>query len=417
MAVSRERSDAPFDVDAIRRDFPILERRFGDRPLVYLDSAASTQKPRAVLDAERAFNERHYANAHRGIYRLAEEATEAYEGARHAVARFVGARDPRGVVFTRGTTEAINLVAHAWGRTFLRPGDEVLLTEMEHHANIVPWQMAARATGATLRYIPITEEGLLDLDALPALLGPRTKLVAVTGMSNVLGTIPPLPRIVEAARSVGALVLVDGAQVVPHLRIDFDALGVDFLVFSGHKMLGPTASGGLVARVEHLEAMDPFMTGGEMISEVFTDHATWNEVPYKFEAGTMNISQEVALGAAITYLEGLGMDAVREHEEAITAYALERMSASGARILGPTDVSIRGGVVAFLHPEVHPHDLATILDEDGIAVRAGHHCAQLIMRRYGVTATARASFYVYTTFAEIDALAESFERAGSVLGL
>lgn len=416
MAVARVPGTAALDVERVRRDFPILSRQMGDHPLVYLDSTATTQKPTAVLDAERDFYERHYANAHRGIYRLAEEATEAYERARSRVARFVGAPDPAGVVFTRGTTEAINLVAYAWGRKFLREGDEILLTEMEHHANIVPWQMCARDTGATLRYIPITDEGLLDLSDLGGLCNGRTRIVCVTGMSNVLGTIPPLQTIIAAARAVGALVLVDGAQLVPHMSIDVDALDVDFLAFSGHKMLGPTASGGLVAKVEHLEAMDPFLTGGEMINEVFHDRATWNEVPFKFEAGTMNIAQEVALGAAIDYLDGLGMDAVRAHEEAITAYALERLGEAGATILGPMDPALRGGVVSFLYREVHPHDLATILDEEGIAVRAGHHCAQLVMRHYGVAATARASFYVYTTFGEIDALVDALGRAESVMG-
>ena len=417
MSVARRPTGAPsLPVEEIRRDFPILDRAPGDPPLVYLDSAATAQKPRAVLDAERDFYERHYANAHRGIYRLAEEATVAYEGARAAIARFIGAPDPATVVSTRGTTEAINLVAHAWGRKFLREGDEVLLTHLEHHANIVPWQLCARDTGALLRYVPITDGGLLDLDALPRLIGPRTKLVGITGMSNALGTIPPVATLVAAARSVGALVLLDGAQSVPHLGTDVASLDVDFLAFSGHKMLGPTASGGLYAKREHLEAMDPFLGGGEMIREVYEDHSTWNEVPQKFEAGTMNLAQQVGLGAAVGYLEGLGMEAVRAHEAELTAHALDVLARAGARVLGPGDVAVHGGAISFLLGAVHPHDLATILDEDGIAIRAGHHCAQLVMRHYGVSATARVSFSVYTTPAEIDALGGALERAKAIFG-
>ncbi|MFM7719305.1 MAG: SufS family cysteine desulfurase [Actinomycetota bacterium] len=417
MSVARRPSGAPaLDVEAVRRDFPILDRRDDVAPVVYLDSAATSQKPRVVLDAEREFYERHCANAHRGLYRLAEEATVAYEGARAAIARFVGASDPATIVSTRGTTEAINLVAHAWGRRFLKEGDEILLTHLEHHANIVPWQLCARDTGAVLRYVPITDDGLLDLDALPRLIGPRTKLLGVTGMSNALGTIPPVATLVAAARSVGALVLLDGAQSVPHLGTDVGALDVDFLAFSGHKMLGPTASGGLYAKREHLEAMDPFLGGGEMIREVYEDHSTWNEVPQKFEAGTMNLAQQVGLGAAIGYLEGLGMEAVRAHEQALTAYALGVLDRAGARVLGPTDVGVHGGAISFLLGDVHPHDLATILDEEHIAIRAGHHCAQLVMRHYGVSATARVSFSVYSTEEEVDALGEALGRAKAIFG-
>jgi len=416
MSVTQERS-AGLDVARVRADFPILERSIGGKPLVYLDSTNTSQHPRQVIDAEREFYERHNANAHRAIYFLGEEATDLYEGARAKTARFLGSDDSGTIVFTRGTTESINLVAHGWGRRFLKEGDQILLTEMEHHSDIVPWQFAARDTGATLRYIGLTDDGLLDLSNLEDLLTERTRILCVTGMSNSLGTLTPLPELIDAAHAIGALVLVDGAQLVPHRGVDVSALGCDFLAFSGHKMLGPTASGGLYARRELLEAMDPFLGGGEMISEVFHDHSTFNDVPWKFEAGTMNVAQEVAFGAAIDYLEGLGMDNVRAHEEEITAYALERLAEAGARIFGPTDVAVRGGVVSFWYRDVHPHDLATILNEEGVAVRAGHHCNQLVMRRYGVPATARASFYVYNTTDEVDVLVESLAKAERVFGL
>jgi cysteine desulfurase/selenocysteine lyase len=416
MSVTKTRSSDRLDVARIRADFPILERTVDGRPLVYLDSAATSQKPRQVIDAESDFYANHNANAHRGLYLLAEEATERYEAARAKLASFVGAPQPETVVFTRGTTESTNLVAYAWARRFVKEGDEILLTDMEHHSNIVPWQLAVRDTGATLRYLPITDDGLLDLSELGSALTERTKLLAVTGMSNSLGTLPPLKELVDAAHAVGALVLVDGAQLVPHVPVDVTALDCDFLTISGHKMLGPTASGGLYGKLEHLEAMDAFIGGGHMIDEVFHDRSTWNTVPYKFEAGTMNIAQEVGLGAAIDYLEGLGMDAVREHEEEITAYAIDRMLDAGATIYGPKDVSVRGGAVSFWYRGVHPHDLATILNEEGVAIRAGHHCNQLVMRRFGVPATARASFYVYNTRDEVDALVEALAKAGSVFG-
>lgn len=415
MSVTRERSGA-LDVARIRADFPVLERTVGDKPLVYLDSAATSQKPRQVIQAEADFYAHHNANVHRGIYLLSEEATELYEGARATMAAFLGAPDPSCVVFTRGTTESINLVAHAWGRRFLREGDEVLLTEMEHHSNIVPWQLAARDTGAVLRYLPLTDDGRLDLSDLEGLLTERTKLLAVTGMSNALGTLNPLEELVRAAHAVGALVLVDGAQLVPHRRVHVGELDCDFLAFSGHKMLGPTASGGLYARRELLEAMDPFLGGGEMILEVFPDRATYKDPPHRFEAGTMNIAQEVALAEAIRYLEELGMDNVAAHERELTAHALERLGEVGARIFGPLEPDARGGAVSFWYKDVHPHDLATILNEEGIAIRAGHHCTQLVMRRYGVPATARASFYVYNTLEEVDALVEALAKAEAVFG-
>jgi cysteine desulfurase/selenocysteine lyase len=416
VSVTQVRSSGSLDVEAIRKDFPILSRTVGGKPLVYLDSTNTSQRPRQVIDAETDFYENHNANAHRAIYMLGEEATELYEGARAKVAAFIGSPDPATIVFNRGTTESINLVAHAWGRKALRAGDEILLTVMEHHSNIVPWQLCAKDTGAVLRYIPLTDEGLLDLSDLDSLLRERTKILCVTGMSNSLGTITPLAELIQAAHAVGALVLVDAAQLVPHRGADAMALDCDFLAFSGHKMLGPTASGGLYAKRELLESMDPFLGGGEMINEVFPDHSTWNDVPWKFEAGTMNVAQEVGLGAAIDYLEALGMDRVRAHEEEITAYALDRLMDAGARVFGPTDTKLRGGVVSFWYRDVHPHDLATILNDEGIAVRAGHHCNQLVMRRYGVPATTRASFYVYTTHEEIDALVDALGRAQDVFG-
>lgn len=417
MSVTQERSAASLDVARVRADFPILKRTVGDKPLVYLDSTNTSQRPQQVIDAERDFYEHHNANAHRAIYMLGEEATERFEGARAKVAAFLGAPGPDTIVFNRGTTESINLVAHGWGRKFLKPGDEIVLTEMEHHSNIVPWQLCAKDTGAVLRYIPITDEGLLDLSELGSLLTERTKILCVTGMSNSLGTITPLEQLVAAAHAVGALVLVDGAQLVPHHAVDVTAIDCDFLAFSGHKMLGPFSSGGLYAKRQLLEDMDPFLGGGEMILEVHKDHSTWNDVPWKFEAGTMNVAQEVALGAAIDYLQALGMDAVRAHEEEITAYALERLQEAGATIYGPTDVGVRGGVVSFWYKDIHPHDLATILNEEGVAIRAGHHCNQLVMRRYGVSATARASFYVYNTNEEVDVLVSALAKAEDVFGL
>ena len=402
------------DVAKVRADFPILSRMINGHPLVYLDSGATSQRPNQVIDAEADFYRHHNANAHRGLYQLGEEATELFEGARAKLASFVGAPAPETIVFTRGTTESMNLIAYGWARKFLREGDEILITEMEHHSNIVPWQLAATAIGARLRYIPLTDDGMLDLSDLGSLLTDRTKLLSVTGMSNALGTITPLRQLVDAAHAVGALVAVDGAQLVPHHRVDVTELDCDFLAISGHKMLGPTASGGLYAKAEHLEAMDPMFGGGEMIREVYHDHATWNDVPYKFEAGTMQIGQQVGLGAAIDYLEALGMDEVRAHEEEITRYALDRLIDSGATVFGPKDVADRGGAVSFWYRDVHPHDLATILNEHGVAIRAGHHCAQLVMRRYGVPATARASFYVYNTTEEVDVLIDALAAAQDI---
>jgi cysteine desulfurase/selenocysteine lyase len=404
-----------YDVEEIRRDFPILERRIGDRRLVYLDNAATSQKPRQVLNALSEYYEEHNANIHRGVHRLAEEATAAYEGARGKVARFLGAPDTRGLIFTRGTTESINLVAHAWGRKALREGDELLLTEAEHHSNLVPWQLAAQATGAKLRFIPIREDGTLDVEEAGRLIGPRTKLVGCIHASNVLATINPVEKLAQLARDVGALMLVDGAQSAPHLPVDVEALGCDFFACSGHKMLGPTGVGALWGRPEILEKMDPFLGGGEMIREVHLNHSTYNDLPYKFEAGTMNIAQAVGLGAAVDYLDDLGMEHVREHERRLGEYAYRRLSEfDGITIYGPKED--RTGLVSFSVPDVHPHDLSQLLDEEGVAIRSGHHCAQPLMRRLGVTATARASFYLYNTQEEVDALVESLVGAREFFG-
>ena len=398
---------ASLDPTIVRKDFPILERRVhGDVPLIYLDSANTSQKPRKVLDALTEFYERHNANIHRAVYQLAAEATEAYEGARTKVARFIGAPEgSREVVFTKSCTEAINLVAYAWGRANLREGDEIVISEMEHHSNLIPWQIAAQTSGAKIVPFPVTDEGFLDLDAMGRVITDRTKIVCVTGMSNVLGTINPIDKVAEAAHAMGALVLVDGAQRTPHLATNVADLGADFYAFTGHKMCGPTGSGGLWARAELLEAMPPFLGGGEMILEVWLDRATYNEIPHKFEAGTQPFAQMVGLGAAIDYLNELGMDAVRRHEVEIVGYAMEKLSEiEGLTIHGPKDPEQRGGVVSFWLDDVHPHDLATIVDTEGVCVRAGHHCAQVLMRRLNVPATTRASFYVYNTNEDVDAL-------------
>jgi cysteine desulfurase / selenocysteine lyase len=402
------------DVETIRRDFPILERTSHGKPLVYLDSANTSQKPRQVIDAVSEYYRRHNANLYRAVYEIAEEATAMFESAREKLARFIGAADPRSVVFTRGTTESLNLVAHGWGRKFLREGDEVLLTDMEHHSNIVPWQLTASVTGARLRYLGLEPDGTLDTEELEGALTERTKVLAVTGQSNVLGTLPPLKELTLAAHAVGAIVVVDGAQLVPHNPVDVQDLGMDVLTVSGHKMLGPTASGGLYGRPELLEAMDPFLGGGEMIMEVHRDRSTYKAPPHRFEAGTMNIAEEIGLGAAIDYLESLGMDAVREHEKELTSYAIERLQEAGAVVHGPKDVDLRGGAVSFWFKDIHPHDLAQVLDQEGVCVRAGHHCAQILMRDLGVPATTRASFYVYNSLADVDALVTALARAESV---
>ncbi|MBI4608206.1 MAG: cysteine desulfurase [Candidatus Rokubacteria bacterium] len=390
-----------------RPDFPILERLVNGRPLVYLDSAASSQKPRQVIEAVRLYYERSHANVHRSIHTLGEEATALLEAARDGVREFIGAEHREEVVFTRGTTDAINLVAQAVGRT-LAPGDEILVTEMEHHSNLIPWQMLARDRGVRLKAVPIAGEGFLDLEALDRLLTDRTRLVAVTHVSNVLGTINPVAAIVARCRAAGSLVLVDGAQAVPHLPVNVAGLGPDFYVFSGHKMLGPTGIGILYGRREVLERLQPAWGGGEMIREVWLDRAEWNDLPWRFEPGTPPIAGAVGLGVAIEYLSKLGMERVLAHEQELTRLCLDRLEglAEVARY-GPRNPETRGAVVAFNVRGLHPHDGAALLDQDGIAVRAGHHCAMPLMRRLGVVGTLRASFSVFNTPEEVEFLARS----------
>jgi cysteine desulfurase/selenocysteine lyase len=397
-----------------RGDFAILARIVNGRPLVYLDSAASSQKPRSVVEAMTRYYERSHANVHRSIHTLGEEATELYEAARDRVQRFVGAAAREEIVFTRGTTDGIGIVAEAVGRT-LRPGDEIVVTELEHHSNLVPWQVAARDRGASVRAVPVIGDGLLDLDALDRLLGPRTRLVAVAHVSNVLGTILPVAEIVVRARRVGALTLVDGAQAVPHMPVDMSALGCDFYVFSSHKMLGPTGIGVLYGRRSVLEALEPARGGSEMIKEVWIDRATWNDLPWRFEPGTPPIAEAVGLDAAIEYLEKLGMDRVREHTHALAVQAATQLAAiPGVRVFGPRQE--RGAVVAFSVEGLHPHDVAAALDADGIAVRAGHHCAQPLMRWCGVVGTSRASFSVFNSPEEVALLAHAVGDLQRALG-
>lgn len=405
------------DLARIRKDFPILQRSVNGHRLVYLDNAATTQKPRQVIDALADFYRTTNANIHRGLHTLSQEATTLYERTRHVVARFLGGLDPTGVVFTRNATEAINLVAHAWGRREIREGDEILLTEMEHHSNLVPWILLARERGAVLRHIPVLDDGTLDLGRMEELLSARTRLVSVMHVSNALGTINPVDEIARAARRVGAAVLIDGAQGVPHLPMDATKMDFDFLAFSAHKMLGPTGVGVLYGKPDLLRKMDPFLGGGEMIREVGLDHATWNDVPYKFEAGTPNIADVAAFATAIEYLESLGMEAVRAHEVDLVRYAVEGLSTiPSLRIYGPADAEIRSGVVSFTDRDLHPHDLSQILDERGVAIRAGHHCAQPLMRRFGTVATARASFYVYNGRDDVDALVGAIHDAREYFG-
>ena len=399
------------DAEAVRKDFPIFETSARGKPLVYLDSAATSQKPRQVIDRMISFYETENANVHRGIYELAEKATDAYEQARLSCARLIGAPSERSIVFTRGTTESINLVRFTWAKENIHEGDEILVTQMEHHSNLVPWQLFAKETGAVLKAIPVDDDAQLRVDLLDELLTDRTKLVAVTLMSNVIGTINPVRRIADAAHAVGARVLVDAAQAAPHMALDVGELDADFLAFSAHKMCGPTGAGILFGREDLLEAMPPFHGGGEMIREVWADRATWNEIPYKFEAGTPAIAQVVGMGAGIEYLESLGLDAVHEHERDVATYALERLGAVGVTVYGPESAEHRGGVVSFNVPEVHPHDLATILDQEGLCIRAGHHCCQPLMRHLGVPATARASFYVYNTREDVDVLVDAVEKS------
>ncbi|GAB4570555.1 MAG: cysteine desulfurase [Anaerolineae bacterium] len=407
------------DVQRIREDFPILHQEMHPGvPLVYLDSTASSQKPRQVIDAMSRYYETTHANVHRGIYRLSEEATDAYEAARKKVQAFINAASWREIIFVRNTTEGINLVAQSWGRANLGPQDAVVVTEMEHHSNIVPWQLLAEMTGVRLLVVPVFDDGTLDLDVLAQYLAQEpVKLVAVTQMSNVLGTINPVAEIVRMAHEAGALALVDAAQSVPHLPVDVQALDVDFLAFSGHKMLGPTGIGVLYSKRALLEAMPPYMGGGEMIRRVRFSGSEWNDLPNKFEAGTPSIAEGIGLGAAIEYLNAIGMENIHAYERQLTAYAMERLAeVPGLRVLGP-ESSKRGGVTAFTLEKLHPHDIAQLLDAEGVAIRAGHHCAMPLHERFGVPATARASYYLYNTFAEVDALIEALYKAMQVFTL
>jgi cysteine desulfurase/selenocysteine lyase len=406
------------DANAIRKDFPILEREMNGKPLVYLDSASSTQKPVQVLDAMDDYYRNHHANVHRGAYTLATEATDLYEGARAKVASLIGSADPRQVIFTRGTTTGINSVAIGWGLYRLEEGDRIVLTHMEHHANVVPWQLLTRHTGAELAYAPLTKDYLVDTTALADLVDDRTKIVAFSGMSNVLGSVGPLAEAVEAARSVGAITVVDAAQLVPHMPVDVEALGADFIAFGAHKMLGPTGIGALWGRMERLEEMEPAEGGGEMIRDVMLHSSTWADVPQKFEAGTPPIAEAVGFGAAADYLAAIGMEAVHAHEADITGYALDRLAEiPHLTVYGPSDPAMRGGAISFTLGDIHPHDLATILDTHGVCVRAGHHCAKPLMRILDVPATARASFYVYNTREEVDVLIDALQDARRVFGV
>jgi len=406
-----------FDPHRAREDFPALQQSVNGMPLAYLDNAATSQKPRAVLDVMDAYYEHDNANVHRGIHELSRRATEAYEAARVKAARWINAASADEIVWTRGTTEAINLVAASWGLDNIGPGDEILLSVLEHHSNIVPWQILAARTGATIRYIELDDQGRLLLDDLPRLLGERTKIVAISHVSNALGTVNPLHEIIPAAKAAGAVVLVDGAQGAVHSSVDVQTLGADFYAFSGHKMCGPTGIGVLWGRRDMLERMSPYQGGGEMIHIVGRDASSWAAVPHKFEAGTPNIAGAIGLGAAIDYLDTIGMDAIVRHEHELMAYAMERLRAvPGIRIFGPESLEERSAVVSFTMGDAHPHDISTILDAHGVAVRAGHHCAQLVMKHFGVPATARASFYLYSTREDVDRLFAGLDEVRAIFG-
>jgi len=409
-------TERTLDVAVLRKDFPLLSRRIDGHPVIYLDSAASSQRPVPVLDAMREYEETTHANVHRGVYRIAEEATRRIEAARAATGRFIGAPAPdREIVFTKNATEAINLVAHTWGREHLAPGGAILLTEMEHHANIVPWQMLAAERDLEIRWIPVDGTGTLDLSGLDRLLD-GVQLVGVTCMSNVLGTLNPVAEIAAAAHAAGAVVVADGAQSVPHLPTDVTALGCDFLAFSAHKMLGPTGIGVLWGRQSLLEPLPPFLGGGEMILDVRKEGFTPNDIPWRFEAGTPPITQAIGLGAAVDYLDHLGMDRVRRHEVDLTTYAMAVLTdrfGDDIRIFGPPDPEARGGVLSLAFRDIHPHDLSQILDQYGVCIRAGHHCAKPLMRVMGVSSTARASFALYNDESDVDALADALGEAGT----
>ena len=401
-----------YDVEKVRGDFPILSTRINGRPLVYLDNAATSQKPRSVIRAISDYYERSNSNVHRGVHTLSMMASEAYEEARAKVQRFVGAPEPESIIWTRNTSESINLVAASWGLSNLKEGDEIVSTGMEHHSNLVPWQQLAGRTGAVLKLISVQGDGTLDVESVEEAITERTRLVAVTHVSNVLGTVNPVKDLAARAHSVGAVILVDGAQSVPHMPVDVVEMECDFLAFSAHKMLGPTGVGVLYGRPELLEAMPPYMFGGDMVLRVTYEDASWNQVPYKFEAGTPNIAGAVGTGAAVDYLTALGMESVWAHEQRLTAYALERIrELELVTVMGPQNPAGRGGTISFSHESIHPHDLGTVLDSMGIAIRTGHHCAMPLVRSYGVTALARASFYVYNNEEEIDLLIDGLKEA------
>lgn len=406
-----------FNVEQIRKDFPILERKIGGKQLVYLDNAATSQKPRSVIGAISGYYEGYNANIHRGIHTLAEEATEAYEGVRETIRAFIDAEHTDEIVFTSGSTEAINLVAYSWGNANILPGDEIVLTAMEHHSNLIPWQRLATERSAKLVFIPITEDGQLDMVEAQKLITGKTKIVAVTLMSNVLGTINPVKELARLAHEKGAVILVDGAQGVPHVKVSVRDLDIDFLAFSMHKMLGPTGVGILYGKAELLDAMPPFQSGGHMIASVWRDRATWTELPWKFEAGTRNIADVIASGKAIEYLNALGMENVRAHEIELTEYALKKLNELGdITIFGPKDARLKGGVISFNVDAIHAHDIGQICSDAAVAIRAGHHCCQPLMRDLNVMGTARASFYIYNTKAEVDLLFEALKEADKVLG-
>ena len=410
-------SRRPFDVAAIRRDFPILRRQVEGKPLVYLDSAATSQRPVQVLAELTRFYRDHNANVHRGVHTLSVEATELYEGVREKIRALIGGASEREVVFTRGTTESINLVAHGWARARLSPGDEIVISEIEHHSNIVPWQMLRDERGIALRVIPMRSDGTLDLDVARELIGPRTRLLAITHVSNALGTVVPVRELADLAHEAGALVLVDGAQSVPHMPVDVTDLGADLLAFSAHKMLGPTGVGVLWGRMEVLESMQPFMGGGDMILTVSLERSTWNEIPHRFEAGTPNFADVVAFGTAIDYLRALGLDAVRRHELDLVEHGLAVLGdVPGVTVHGPREAEQRGGVFSLSLEGVHPHDVGQMLSSQGVAVRAGHHCAQPVMQSLGVAATTRASVYLYSTRPELDALAAGLHTTARFFG-
>ncbi len=422
MSVTHTHAAAPpvptLDVERIREDFPILAQEVNGHPLAYLDNAATSQKPTAVIDTLRHYYERDNANVHRGLHELSRRATDAYEAARATVAGWIGAPAPSELIFTRGTTEAINLVASSWGEANLAPGDEILLSELEHHSNLIPWQLVAKKTGAVLRYLSLDDDGRLILDDLPGILGGgRVRIVAIAHVSNSLGTINPVAEIARQAREAGALVAVDGAQGAAHHPVDVEKLGADFFAFSAHKMCGPTGIGALWVRGEILERMPPYQGGGEMIDLVGKHESTWAALPHKFEAGTPNIAGAIGMAAAVEYLRTIGPEAILRHEQDLVGYALDALGDSpGVRLFGPPEPSERAGVVSFRMAEAHPHDISTVLDREGIAIRAGHHCAQLVMQRFEVGATARASFYLYNTKEEVDRLVRGLDTVRSIFG-